>query len=102
MTQHTPGPWAITARPKGYRLIGTDGKQRIATVEIRDEGESIDDANARLIAAAPELLEALQFFEEFYEHALDTQTTEEAKAIVRFLFTTPYRMAKAAIAKATA
>lgn len=60
-TKHTPGPWAarkpddiggsrVYADCKGGSLIATPGY-------MRDESES--EANARLIAAAPELLEAL-------------------------------------------
>jgi hypothetical protein len=56
-TQHTPGPWASNSADSfelgvygsGYRIAKMTG------------GEiNRDVANARLIAAAPELLEALQ------------------------------------------
>lgn len=65
--KHTPGPWAINGTEQipdltdtgtlRHAVIRSEGERWTALVEIEDkEGE----ANARLIAAAPELLEALQ------------------------------------------
>ena len=55
MTQHTPGPWAVRrAWSNGEpcdMLVVQSGVTPIADV--------VGDANARLIAAAPEMLEAL-------------------------------------------
>lgn len=54
-TNHTPGPWAVdnlTVRWGGYFVADCDGKGDIAR-----QGEC--QANARLIAAAPDLLDAL-------------------------------------------
>lgn len=59
--KHTPGPWSYlrTTHPRGYIVTGRDGIYDIAIV--RDVGGTPENAaNARLIAAAPELLEALQ------------------------------------------
>jgi len=64
-TQHTPGPW------KAEPLINTDGRCHTWQVYAGKEGGDpnkdeyrhivhIDDANARLIAAAPALLAALE------------------------------------------
>lgn len=56
---HTPGPWV---RSRHGQLFGANGRQ----VEVWDAGiawasrSPETEANARLIAAAPELLEALQ------------------------------------------
>lgn len=64
-TKHTPGPWATAGGSTGrYRtptievraLTGGGVSQCIATVTSIAVGQ----ANARLIAAAPELLEALR------------------------------------------
>ena len=58
---HTPGPWRVVA---GMLTVEAENRQRgrwydIVTVHgAFEEGEA--EANARLIAAAPELLEALQ------------------------------------------
>ncbi len=59
---HTPGPWGIAkSHIKDVIAIRTDGEddgQCLAQVlrDIGEEGE--DEANANLIAAAPDLLEA--------------------------------------------
>jgi hypothetical protein len=84
-TQHTPGPW---------RYLPGDGLAWRPSVQRATEGGFVvqgssrerEEADARLIAAAPDLLEALI--------ALHTQTnsTELAKA---------HDKARAAIAKAT-
>jgi hypothetical protein len=56
-TQHTPGPWKTNGDPY---VSTADGKRSIAFCDTRHGHE--DRANARLIAAAPELLEALKVF----------------------------------------
>lgn len=67
---HTAGPWESTASRNDSRQLSVydtggdhDGTvRRIAIVEKREK----DEANARLIAVAPELLEALKFLVENY------------------------------------
>ena len=61
MTQHTPGPWQM-----GGELISKEGSNlEIASVWSESANRKLSprqseaDANARLIAAAPELLEVL-------------------------------------------
>ena len=73
---HTPGPWEVE---KCYIRAANATKYPIAWMEYPNgEGSKPEmEANAALIAAAPELLEALeavQFFEENRRnyHALDT------------------------------
>ncbi|WP_219495486.1 hypothetical protein [Proteus terrae] len=59
--KHSPAPWRChDKRPNcsGYSIVGNDG-QYIGFVGDSDE-LSPTDTNAHLIAAAPELLEALQ------------------------------------------
>mgnify|MGYP006278330327 CR=1 FL=1 len=59
MNKHTPGPWKIAPSwddctvegPNGEEIIFQDGPYQTPTIKIE---------NARLIAAAPELLEALR------------------------------------------
>jgi hypothetical protein len=55
--KHTPGPWAVIESPRGYIVAARDGVYDIAV--IRDIGSEDNHANARLIACAPEMLEAL-------------------------------------------
>lgn len=52
-TKHTPGPW----RHHG-ELINSDSREIAVIPEFSSKQDS---ANARLIAAAPELLEALEY-----------------------------------------
>ena len=100
-TQHTPGPWALLPEEcdKPYiRIRGTNlgGRYKIANVltpvyervHAREAEET--RANARLIAAAPDLLEVLQYFMPF----IDSEQDDERQA--------PWvEKARAAIAKAT-
>lgn len=55
--QHTPGPWKTNGDP--YVSTG-DGKHSIAFTDCRGISDAEAKANARLIAAAPDLLEALK------------------------------------------
>lgn len=58
-TRHTPGPWkAASARSfiVGLPIVATNGRTIANSHQPGDEGM----ANARLIAAAPELLDALR------------------------------------------
>ena len=57
--KHTPGPWMVNDA-KGRRWIETRGDDAIAQVLKDDCSRETFDANASLIAAAPDLLEALQ------------------------------------------
>lgn len=70
--QHTPGPWAFSQNAQygdtRFYVAQADGApytphySDVATLiaeTVNDERKSIQEANARLIAAAPELLEAL-------------------------------------------
>jgi hypothetical protein len=65
--KHTPGPWYYVPRLSasenhaGYLVgCGPTPNQRIAEVIPVDQDGIKGGANARLIAAAPEMLEALQ------------------------------------------
>ena len=101
MPKHTPGPWAELTGT----ISGPDGDE-IAEVVGGDGGRYLDDgvnaecaANARLIAAAPELLEALD----------NCITNENATCIVQNdvaymirRFKAINQICRAAIAKATA
>jgi len=66
MSEYTPGPWDYK-RNEGCKQIGPRlNRQTISEVACtpgrfdRDGGGKQDEANARLIAAAPDLLEALK------------------------------------------
>jgi len=56
--RHTPGPWdAITSDGRNYRIIGGEEAGYVAIVGAIFQPQQ-NAANARLIAAAPDLLEA--------------------------------------------
>jgi hypothetical protein len=64
-TTHTQGPWLAAAKPTsivGWPVVSPAAMGRsICSVTVHDEAE----ANARLIAAAPELLEALKLYDAY-------------------------------------
>ena len=60
MSKHTPGPWRVVQDPTNLSLQVYG--QTLALFECwRRSDEQTELANARLIAAAPDLLEALEF-----------------------------------------
>jgi hypothetical protein len=63
---HTPGPWKIgTPPPNGEQTIGNSQGLMVAVATTGFNVPTL--ANARLIAAAPELLEALESMVEMVE-----------------------------------
>lgn len=93
-TTHTPGPWKIVTATVGVNeTIFHDPPQVVC-----ERGSFIADTdrrNARLIAAAPDLLEALEIIVDVLEHPLPPHHVGYvAKSAL-------IRRARAAIAKAT-
>ena len=68
-TQHTPGPWNFYTEPQpnGCPLVGSRGLMvaMLAHTVNQDDQRETALANARLISAAPDLLEACQNFSEW-------------------------------------
>lgn len=59
--QHTPGPWELSYdKGSGRDIVSSLGSLPICTVRISWVGDKQYHANARLIAAAPDLLAVLQ------------------------------------------
>jgi hypothetical protein len=61
-TQHTPGPWSIDGSVNAGNLDVINGEGRIAMIDdSRSTGWNVPtiNANARLIAAAPDMLAML-------------------------------------------
>jgi hypothetical protein len=82
MSKHTPGPWCMESFFHGQYDVYS---------EVTDDfisGGTISEADARLIAAAPDLLEALEKVVSFVDAGQGTWTVEEQQK------------ARAAIAKA--
>jgi hypothetical protein len=81
-TQHTPGPWeavekfGVLGSVKGgvirEYVNGTSQDQLFMVCNVQDEngGREATNANARLIAAAPDLLAALIECEDMIRHCL--------------------------------
>lgn len=104
--KHTPGPWAVHHNPDWNQWsVRSANPSGLADAPIYYEladrigghvlGESFDDyseveANARLIAAAPELLEALEQFVAWVDAPCESAFSDSQLA-----------SARAAIAKAT-
>lgn len=66
MNKHTPGPWEIDSeQPSTVKKFTHGNRLSIATVHGGYGEKTRRTANARLIAAAPELLEALESFPGF-------------------------------------
>jgi len=60
MSKHTPGPWRLINEPNSSNVLVCGSPSHIATVAVGGAIDApTDHANARLIAAAPELLAAL-------------------------------------------
>jgi hypothetical protein len=81
---HTPGPWRATqclADPGTWTIRNTAENRAIARVRARDaEGLDIDtEANARLIAAAPDLLAACKEAERILHAYFASPNTNEGR-----------------------
>lgn len=60
-TKHTPGPWiAVWREDLGKFRIGPDNGDMPVAGTVNQGDREHEEANARLIASAPELLEALK------------------------------------------
>jgi hypothetical protein len=62
---HTPGPWKIEDGEPNSQIVyivESDGESTIGEIDLSGDGidEEIGQANARLIASAPDMLEALR------------------------------------------
>lgn len=95
MNKHTPAPWRVERQ----NPIPTTGEWMIAgakpgyLAEVRNCGSGSVEANARLIAAAPDLLEALIEM----TNALDLMQWKRLGSTLG----KPYEKARAAIARVT-
>lgn len=88
MPKYTPGPWKRSERADGnWWHIGARN-QAIAAVHAASKKRnepyaSMFEANANLIAAAPELLSALEFVLSAHGEQLDTAFAHAQEAITK-------------------
>lgn len=64
-TKHTPGPWVVILSPADhdeFEVVTSNVSMPICQFWRKGYGVEAHAANARLIAAAPDLLEALRAF----------------------------------------
>ena len=116
-TPHTPGPWAVEPADFGANITAPMPQGgRIVVAKVRATMFAMDDAeltaaNARLIAAAPELLAALNssldsiysmrcFFQTLAKSVMDASEQKRFSGIGEKL-QSEEDAARAAIAKAT-
>jgi hypothetical protein len=99
---HTPGPWVAYDLASGLKIISAD-EDIVANASSFDVGKEAAQVNARLIAAAPEMLEALKLLATTYAsigHLIGT-VGEATPAEVMACMGECTRAAEKAIAKAT-
>jgi hypothetical protein len=77
MSEHTPGPWLLENR--GYKfIVSKPGDGYITRDVCRLDGSTMSafaqEANARLIAGAPDLLEALKALEVLFSPCVRDST----------------------------
>nr|WP_144347358.1 hypothetical protein [Pandoraea pnomenusa] len=85
--KHTPGPWSISKAKHmgGEYVVATlahDRGDRALVVHAQHGDQSQDDENAHLIAAAPELVEALNHIERKLDFYLKHQTEIPVKEVL--------------------
>lgn len=84
-TSHTPGPWVACPEVGGEEQIGKvgtgpDGWLGVAQV-FGDTPDEVS-ANTALIAAAPDLLAALEACLDYPDHNIGCETEREARAAI--------------------
>ncbi|RQC90029.1 hypothetical protein [Pseudomonas aeruginosa] len=104
MSKHTPGPWFINGHERYTKYveahIGGGLVQEVAACGPTEKPEQ-QEANARLCAAAPELLEALRIMVNAC-YPVSTEISDKGHAWCIAYLDQALPLARAAIAKATA
>jgi hypothetical protein len=97
--KHTPGPWEAVIDPQRstwFLIAFADWHTRVCRMTLYAYEEEEQEANARLIAASPDLLEALEAMVEHFA----TPTSERSAASYGKTKAQVADEARAAIAKA--
>jgi len=105
MSGHTPGPWVVSDPWMGFsQLIGRDGAfifGLAAGAPSEKQPDDVCEANARLISAAPTMLEALRRAEQFITNGIELGFIRMPDASTRDTASETPGIIKAAILKAT-
>jgi len=67
MSKHTPGPWVAVSRTNAHIDIEAPKQHGYVARHVASTGHGNHEANARLITAAPDMLEALQNMVEMFK-----------------------------------
>lgn len=101
-TKHTPGPWFLSLKHDNKKIIEIDNgsleDDRIWMVLFHAKDAEVQLANARLISAAPELLEALIDLNRAIDKYWNGTAAERQQ--LETLICERYKLSKMAIAKA--
>ena len=62
MSKHTPGPWEWEGESSEYWALNGNNGQHEVIGTLLDGGMEVSEEDARLITAAPDLLEALKYW----------------------------------------
>lgn len=81
--QHTAGPWMVEPINGGqtYQITSAESKHFLVIAETPLDGTGRDEANARVLAAAPKLLEALERALDILEGIADKLLYEEGQPV---------------------
>jgi len=72
MAEHTPGPWEMYITPYGITIASGSAGWAVTTIPPSGPRDNpTHESNARLIAAAPDLLAALYEAREFIDGQID-------------------------------
>jgi len=103
MSKHTPGPWKITTSWNDFMVEGPNGEE-IIWQDGNYDTPTISFENACLIAAAPDLLEALLSIEIYLSDTLSGRVNPDPATYKQWLIDGIIEVrhrARVAIAKAT-
>lgn len=110
MSKHTPGPWVAVRwsddEVEAYGWSFSAGGHLLPLSDLETDNPDECEANARLIASAPELLEALRMWQHLHEAAAGYEgkygkELDAAIAAQQIKIDAAANASRAAIAKAT-
>ena len=87
--KHTPGPWRVgTPGPNGCYTVGTTKGLMVAmiahSINYRDQATAAE-SDSKLIAAAPQLLDLVQFFVDNFGQPRCLENRDKYQEAVRLL-----------------